>query len=170
MLELESTAGKSGEAVEGSGRVRPRPLIRKGSRCPEFISQPPVVVYFARLGVTIRRVLTDNGMSFRSRQFADACLEWGISQRFTRAYRPQTNGKAERFMQSALREWAYGHTSWRPSRLSMSRKEPLDTSHLVGATASGAADFSRCRPLAGSSAGRLPTTSTGSGLDLQEWA
>ena len=68
------------------------------------------VGYFARLGVPIQRVLTDNGLSFRSGQFATACLELGISQKFTRAYRPQTNGKAERFIQSALREWAYGRT------------------------------------------------------------
>lgn len=66
------------------------------------------VDYFKHLGVPIQRVLTDNGMSFRSGQFACACLELGISQKFTRAYRPQTNGKAERFIQSALREWAYG--------------------------------------------------------------
>ena len=66
------------------------------------------VDYFGRLGVPIQRVITDNGMSFRSARFASACLELGISQKFTRAYRPQTNGKAERFIQSALREWAYG--------------------------------------------------------------
>lgn len=53
--------------------------------------------------------MTDNGMSFRSGLLAETCLELGIGQKFTRAYRPQTNGKAERFIQSALREWAYGH-------------------------------------------------------------
>lgn len=67
------------------------------------------VGYFERLGVPIQRVLTDNGKAFRSGLFAATCLELGISQKFTRAYRPQTNGKAERFIQSALREWAYGH-------------------------------------------------------------
>lgn len=66
------------------------------------------VAYFERLGVPIQRVLTDNGKSFHSGLFAATCLELGISQKFTRAYRPQTNGKAERFIQSALREWAYG--------------------------------------------------------------
>lgn len=65
-------------------------------------------MYFDTLGVPIQRVLTDNGKAFYSASFAEACLEQGISQRFTRAYRPQTNGKAERFIQSALREWAYG--------------------------------------------------------------
>jgi transposase InsO family protein len=64
--------------------------------------------HFAGLGVSIQRVITDNGGAFRSSSFAEACLEAGIAQRFTRAFRPQTNGKAERFIQSALREWAYG--------------------------------------------------------------
>jgi transposase InsO family protein len=68
------------------------------------------VAYYARLGVTVRRLLTDNGSAFRSRDFASACKELGIRHRFTRPYRPQTNGKAERFIQSALREWAYGFT------------------------------------------------------------
>lgn len=66
------------------------------------------VAYYAKLGVTIQRLITDNGSAFRSAAFGEACLELGIAQKFTRAYRPQTNGKAERFIQSALREWAYG--------------------------------------------------------------
>lgn len=65
------------------------------------------VAYYASLGVTVRRLLTDNGSAFRSREFARACQVLGIRHKFTRAYRPQTNGKAERFIQSALREWAY---------------------------------------------------------------
>ena len=68
------------------------------------------VAYFERLGVPIQRVLTYNGKSLHSALFASTCLELGISQKLTRAYRPQTNGKAERFIQSALREWAYGQT------------------------------------------------------------
>jgi len=66
------------------------------------------VKYFAQLGVTVRRVLTDNGSVFRSKAFARACRRLGLKHLFTRPYRPQTNGKAERFIQSALREWAYG--------------------------------------------------------------
>jgi transposase InsO family protein len=67
-----------------------------------------MVAYFKSLGVRIRRILTDNGAQFRSRPFAAACQVLGLKHKFTRAYRPQTNGKAERFIQSALREWAYG--------------------------------------------------------------
>ena len=66
------------------------------------------VAYYASLGVTVKRLLTDNGNAFRSKAFRAACAELEIRQKFTRAYRPQTNGKAERFIQSALREWAYG--------------------------------------------------------------
>jgi transposase InsO family protein len=80
------------------------------------------VRYFAQLGITVRRVLTDNGSAFRSKRFAAACRRLKVKHKFTRAYRPQTNGKAERFIQSALREWAYGipyhHSSERTAMLS----------------------------------------------------
>jgi len=65
------------------------------------------VAYCASLGVRIRRLLTDNGSAFRSKAFAQACAELKIRHSFTRPDRPQTNGKTERFIQSALREWAY---------------------------------------------------------------
>lgn len=68
------------------------------------------VAYYARLGVSVKRLLSDNGAAFRSREFRRTCQELGIKHTFTRPYRPQTNGKAERFIQSALREWAYGWT------------------------------------------------------------
>jgi transposase InsO family protein len=67
-----------------------------------------LVAYFASLGVRVQRILTDNGGVFRSKPFKAACHALGLKHKFTRAYRPQTNGKAERFIQSALREWAYG--------------------------------------------------------------
>ena len=66
------------------------------------------VAYFNSLGVRPKRVLTDNGSAFRSKTFSAACRDLRLKHSFTRPYRPQTNGKAERFIQSALREWAYG--------------------------------------------------------------
>jgi len=77
--------------------------------------------YLSRLGICVQRVITDNGAAFRSGVFAEACLENGIAQKFTRAFRPQTNGKAERFIQSAIREWAYG----RPYDNSETRRQAL---------------------------------------------
>jgi transposase-like protein len=78
----------------------------RGGTAGEFLRA--CVRYFAKLGVTVRRVMTDNGSAFRSKRFAAACRKLGLRHVFTRPYRPQTNGKAERFIQSALREWAYG--------------------------------------------------------------
>lgn len=79
------------------------------------------VGYFRSLGVRPKRILTDNGSAFRSKNFAAACRAIGLKHSFTRPYRPQTNGKAERFIQSALREWAYGipynHSSERTAML-----------------------------------------------------
>ena len=80
----------------------------KKEQAVEFLRN--AVAYYARLGVTVKRLLTDNGAAFRSTLFRAACDELKIKHQFTRAYRPQTNGKAERFIQSALREWAYGWT------------------------------------------------------------
>jgi transposase InsO family protein len=65
------------------------------------------VAYYAGLGLRIREVLTDNGPGYRSDAFGQACRDLGLRHLFTRPYRPQTNGKAERFIQTALREWAY---------------------------------------------------------------
>ena len=80
----------------------------KTSQAVQFLKN--AVGYYARLGVTVKRLLTDNGSAFRSKDFGAACKALGVSHKFTRPYRPQTNGKAERFIQSALREWAYGWT------------------------------------------------------------
>jgi transposase InsO family protein len=68
------------------------------------------LAYYARLGIGFRAVLTDNGPGYRSRAFAVTCRHLGIKHRFTRPYTPRTNGKAERFIQTALREWAYART------------------------------------------------------------
>ena len=68
------------------------------------------LAYYARLGIHIKALLTDNGTSYRSFAFADACKELGLKHRRTRPYTPRTNGKAERFIQTALREWAYART------------------------------------------------------------
>jgi transposase InsO family protein len=65
------------------------------------------VAYYLSLGVTVDRVMTDNGSCYKSFDFRDACRRLGIRHIRTRPYTPKTNGKAERFIQTALREWAY---------------------------------------------------------------
>ncbi len=64
--------------------------------------------FFATLGIVVERVITDNGSCYRSRQFNDALGD--TRHTFTRAYRPQTNGKVERFNRTLLAEWAYART------------------------------------------------------------
>lgn len=66
--------------------------------------------YYRSLGMRITRVLTDNGACYRSHVFAKACRRLGLKHRTTRPYRPRTNGKAERLIQTALREWAYARS------------------------------------------------------------
>lgn len=65
------------------------------------------VSWFASQGVTIERVLSDNGGCYKSREFRRTCEELAIVTKRTRPFRPQTNGKAERLIQTLLREWAY---------------------------------------------------------------
>jgi transposase InsO family protein len=65
------------------------------------------VQFFAGHGIGVRALLTDNGSSYRSQQFRQACQRMAIKHSRTRPYTPRTNGKAERFIQTALREWAY---------------------------------------------------------------
>ncbi|MEO6016281.1 MAG: IS481 family transposase [Polaromonas sp.] len=83
------------------------------------------VAHYKALGVNVKRLLTDNGSAYRSMLFAKTCQALGIKHSFTRPYRPQTNGKAERFIQTCLREWAYARiwsnsgerTAWLPAFL-----------------------------------------------------
>ena len=66
------------------------------------------VAYFERFGIHVQRLLTDNGSPYRSAIHAVTCAQLGIRHLRTRPYRPQTNGKAERFIRTMLQGWAYG--------------------------------------------------------------
>jgi len=65
------------------------------------------LAYYQSLGLTVERVMTDNGSCYRAFDFRDACRDLDLKHIRTRPYTPKTNGKAERFIQTALREWAY---------------------------------------------------------------
>jgi transposase InsO family protein len=65
------------------------------------------VTYYESLGITVTRVMTDNGSCYKARDFATACKALSLRHIRTKPYTPKTNGKAERFIQTALREWAY---------------------------------------------------------------
>jgi transposase InsO family protein len=97
-------------AIDDHARVAYGELYRdeRGLSAARFLAR--LVGYYRRLGIKIARILTDNGSAYRSKRFRRACQRLGIKHSRTRAYRPQTNGKAERFIQTALREWAYART------------------------------------------------------------
>ena len=65
------------------------------------------IAWFASLGITVQEVMTDNGSAYVSKAWAAHCAEHDLVHLRTRPYRPRTNGKAERFIQTLLREWAY---------------------------------------------------------------
>ncbi|MFI7384150.1 integrase core domain-containing protein, partial [Streptomyces sp. NPDC049813] len=75
--------------------------------------------YFTGCGITVERVLTDNGSCYRSRDWRGLLAAAGITHKRTRPYRPQTNGKVERFNRTLLDEWAYA----RPYRTEAERRE-----------------------------------------------
>lgn len=111
--------GNRSDSVEGAGWEHVHVAIDDHSRIafsavlPDERQESVVaflreaLVYYRRFGIRFRAVLTDNGSAYRSRAFAAECRRLGLKHRFTRPYTPRTNGKAERFIQTALREWAY---------------------------------------------------------------
>ena len=66
------------------------------------------VEWFGSMGIAVERVMSDNGSCYRSHAHASACRELGLKHLFTQPYRPRTNGKAERFIQTLQNRWAYG--------------------------------------------------------------
>mgnify|MGYP001273944559 CR=1 FL=1 len=79
-----------------------------GRTCARFMRR--ACAWFAAQGITIKALLTDNGTGYRSHRFREACVRAHLRHHRTRPYTPRTNGKAERFIQSMLREWAYART------------------------------------------------------------
>jgi len=106
------------------------------------------IAWYQGLGIRVERVMTDNGACYRSRAFAKTCAALGLKHIRTRPYTPKTNGKAERFIQSSLREWAYGrayqtseqrkaelphwlhHYNWHRPHAGIKRKPPISRSGL----------------------------------------
>jgi transposase InsO family protein len=78
----------------------------KASTATSFLQR--AIAFYRRYGINVERVLTDNGSCYRATLHALACRQLGIRHLRTRPYRPQTNGKAERFIRTLLNGWAYG--------------------------------------------------------------
>jgi len=94
-------------AIDDASRIAfSRVMVSERQTCATAFLRT-AVTYYASLGITVERVMTDNGSCYRSRRFRNLCRRLGLKLIYTRPYTPRTNGKAERFIQTALREWAY---------------------------------------------------------------
>lgn len=134
-------------AVDDHSRIAFSQVLpaENGPCATAFLSN--ALAYYRTLGIGIERVITDNGKVFGAKTFIALCDAEGIVRKRTRFYRPQTNGKAERFIQTALREWAYGR-SYRNSgeRLAhLPRWLHAYNWHRPHAALGGAAPISRSR-------------------------
>jgi transposase InsO family protein len=110
-------------AIDDASRVAYAQLLPdEGADCTVAFLRA-AVAYYAGLGVRIRGVYTDNAKAYRGHDFAHACEQLSLSHHYTRPYTPRTNGKAERFIQTCLREWAYA----RAYHHSYQRRDALPT-------------------------------------------
>ena len=94
-------------AIDDHSRLAYAELLSSESpaNCVAFLHR--AAAWYGERGITIERVLSDNGNGYRSFAWRDACAELEIQRRYTRSRRPQTNGKAEALVKTLLREWAY---------------------------------------------------------------
>ncbi len=93
--------------IDDASRVAFSRVMKDERKASAVAFLKAAVAYYASLGVTVERVMTDNGSCYKSFAFQKACKKLGLKHIRTKPYTPKTNGKAERFIQTSLREWAY---------------------------------------------------------------
>ena len=94
-------------AIDDASRIAFVQVLPDEKKDSAVVFLKAAVAYYASLGVKVARVMTDNGSCYRAFYFRTACRELSLKHIRTKPYTPKTNGKAERFIQTALREWAY---------------------------------------------------------------
>ncbi len=97
-------------AIDDHSRLAYAELLagRDAASCARFLAR--AVAWYAEHGIAVERVLTDNAKAYHARTWIEATRCLDIQRRYTRIYRPRTNGKAERFIQTLLTEWAYARS------------------------------------------------------------
>jgi transposase InsO family protein len=97
-------------AIDDHSRLAYAELLagRDADSCACFLAR--AVAWYAAQGIVVERVLTDNAKAYHARAWIERARRLGIERRYTRIYRPRTNGKAERFIQTLLTEWAYARS------------------------------------------------------------
>ena len=108
-------------AIDDHSRMAYSEVLPDETRLSALIFLRNALRFFRRHGVKVRRIMTDNGPAFKSHKYRGCLKRLGIKHKRTKPFRPQTNGKAERFVQTSLREWAYE----RPYKTSKDRSDNL---------------------------------------------
>jgi transposase InsO family protein len=93
--------------IDDASRIAFSQVMKDEKKASAIAFLKAAVAYYASLGVKVLRVMTDNGSCYKSFAFARACKRLDLKHIRTKPYTPKTNGKAERFIQTSLREWAY---------------------------------------------------------------
>ncbi len=136
--------------IDDASRVAFSRILKTERKACAVAFLKAAVAYYKSLGITVLRVMTDNGSCYRSRAFAKACQRLKLKHIRTKPYTPRTNGKAERFIQTSLREWAYARAyinseqraeelpffmhryNWHRPHASIGAKPPISRLSLTG--------------------------------------
>jgi transposase InsO family protein len=94
-------------AIDDASRIAFSRIMKTERKACAIAFLKAAVAYYQSLGIIVERVMTDNGSCYRAGSFRRLCKRLGLRHIYTKPYTPRTNGKAERFIQTALREWAY---------------------------------------------------------------
>ena len=94
-------------AIDDASRIAFTQIMPDETKTSATLFLKAALAYYQKLGVKVRRVMSDNGSCYRSFAFAKLCKRRKLRHIRTKPYTPKTNGKAERFIQTCLREWAY---------------------------------------------------------------
>ena len=137
-------------AIDDRSRVAYSDIFPDQKKTSAVAHLKAAVDYYKSLGVTVTRVMTDNGGCYKSFAFRDACAALRIKHIRTKPFTPQTNGKAERFIQTTIREWAYAteyedseqrksdlpgwlhHYNWHRPHSAVNKKPPISRLDLNG--------------------------------------
>ncbi len=135
-------------AIDDHSRIAFSQVLESEQKQDAIAFLKAAVAWYKRLGFHIERLMTDRGSCYRSKAFNKVCQALAIKHIYTKPYTPKTNGKAERFIQSSLREWAYAqayqtseqrkqelphwlhHYNWHRPHAGIKRKQPISRSGL----------------------------------------